>query len=76
MPLYEYYCSDCGSKFDALRPMNKADAPIPCKKCEGEHTSRIISLFAAFGSEGAVAGSAGAACPTCATHACSTCGSQ
>ena len=31
MPLYEYYCADCQTKFDALRPMSQADTPIQCK---------------------------------------------
>ncbi|MFN8455414.1 MAG: zinc ribbon domain-containing protein [Anaerolineae bacterium] len=46
MPLYEYYCAECRTKFDALRPMEKADAPIQCKHCESMRTSRALSLFA------------------------------
>jgi putative FmdB family regulatory protein len=47
MPLYEYYCAECRTKFEALRPMNKADAAIQCKSCESVRTSRVLSLFAA-----------------------------
>jgi putative FmdB family regulatory protein len=47
MPLYEYYCTDCRTKFEALRPMDKADASIQCKNCESVRTSRALSLFAA-----------------------------
>lgn len=47
MPLYEYYCAECHTKFDALRPMSKADAAIQCKNCESVRTSRVLSLFAA-----------------------------
>lgn len=46
MPLYEYYCADCRTKFEALRPMNKADSTIQCKSCESMRTSRVLSLFA------------------------------
>ena len=46
MPLYEYYCADCHTKFDALRPMSQADVVIQCKNCESMHTSRMLSLFA------------------------------
>lgn len=46
MPLYEYYCTDCRTKFEALRPMSKADATIQCKSCESMRTSRVLSLFA------------------------------
>lgn len=47
MPLYEYYCAECRSKFEALRPMSKADTEIQCKSCESMRTSRVLSLFAA-----------------------------
>jgi putative FmdB family regulatory protein len=47
MPLYEYYCTDCETKFEALRPMSKADDPIQCQNCEGMRTSRALSRFAA-----------------------------
>ena len=47
MPLYEYYCADCKTKFETLRPMSKADEPIQCKQCESMKTSRVLSLFAA-----------------------------
>jgi len=78
MPVYEYYCADCQTKFEALRPMSKADEPIQCRNCESMHTSRAISLFAAFskgegGTSQAIAG-AGSGCSACAGGTCSTCG--
>lgn len=78
MPVYEYYCEDCRTKFDALRPMGKSDDPIQCKNCESVRTSRAISLFAAFskgegGTSKAVAGTGGG-CASCAGGTCSTCG--
>jgi putative FmdB family regulatory protein len=30
MPLYEYYCSACASKFELLRPMRDGDLPATC----------------------------------------------
>lgn len=51
MPMYEYYCPDCHTKFEALRPMSKADEAIICKQCEGERATRTLSLFATFSSE-------------------------
>ena len=66
MPLYEYYCTDCKTKFDALRPMSKADAAIQCRRCESMHTSRVLSLFATFsgsrGSQAAASGFEGGCC--------------
>ena len=52
MPLYEYYCTDCQTKFDALRPMSKADVAIQCKNCESMKTSRALSLFASISKSG------------------------
>ena len=48
MPLYEYYCADCKTKFDALRQFSQADVAIQCKSCESMNTSRMLSLFATF----------------------------
>jgi len=46
MPLYEYYCTDCRTTFDRIRPMNQADAPVECENCASSHTSRTLSIFA------------------------------
>ncbi len=74
MPLYEYRCSDCETRFDALRAMSDADVPIVCPKCGSENTCRMISLFSAVGSEGVIAG-AGTSCGPCTPSAsCATCG--
>lgn len=48
MPMYEYLCADCHTKFDTLRPMKDADAPIACEHCESEHTTRTLSLVIAL----------------------------
>jgi putative FmdB family regulatory protein len=45
MPVYEYYCSHCNTKFEALRTMKQADDPIPCENCESERTARVLSVF-------------------------------
>jgi len=76
MPLYEYVCADCGERFDALRPMRDADAPIDCPRCGGQRTSRGISLFAAISSEGVIAG-AGSSCGSCSpSAACASCSAR
>ncbi|MBN1886595.1 MAG: zinc ribbon domain-containing protein [Thermoflexales bacterium] len=82
MPIYEYTCEDCEKKFDALRPMSKADAPIDCKHCHSKHTSRLVSVFAAHsktasGSVSTIAGgSGGGGCASCSSHSCATCGAH
>jgi putative FmdB family regulatory protein len=73
MPIYEYVCLDCKTRFDALRPIKEADAPISCQQCQGEHTSRTISVFFAHSDGRAMAQSA-PSCSACSSHACATCG--
>jgi putative FmdB family regulatory protein len=72
VPVYEYVCQDCGSRFDALRPMRDADAPIACHECESEHTSRALSVFFAQSDGRTVAGRDGG-CASCAGGSCATC---
>jgi putative FmdB family regulatory protein len=54
MPLYEYYCPKCTTKFELLRPMSRADEAGTCPK---GHTggTRTLSVFAAVskGTDGA-----------------------
>lgn len=75
MPIYEYYCADCGTRFDALRLMKEADQPIPCNGCKSQHTSRVISVFYAQSGGRAVAGTASASgCAGCSGGTCASCG--
>lgn len=73
MPLYEYTCLDCRTRFDALRPIKDADAPITCPGCESLETARMLSLFFAH-SDGRTITQSAPACSSCSTHTCSTCG--
>lgn len=75
MPVYEYVCQDCGTKFDALRSMREADAPIDCLHCHSAHTSRHLSVFFAKSGGKVVAGtSSSAGCGGCAGGSCASCG--
>jgi putative FmdB family regulatory protein len=48
MPMYEYYCPSCKTKFDRLRPMNAEDGAV---QCPAGHTGarRLVSVFAMGG---------------------------
>ena len=47
MPLYEYVCDDCSTKFEVLRPSSKMDDPAPCP--DGHRTAhRVMSRFSAL----------------------------
>lgn len=72
MPVYEYVCLDCRERFDALRPMKDADAPIPCSRCGGDHSSRTLSVFYAQSDGRSVAGTQ-TGCSSCAGGHCASC---
>lgn len=75
MPIYEYVCLECREKFELMRPMRDADAPVNCKKCDSSHTSRLLSVFFANSGGRVVADSSGGGgCAGCAGGSCSTCG--
>ena len=45
MPIYEYECSACGARTEALRAMAQADAVIACESCGSHKTRRVQSVF-------------------------------
>ena len=73
MPIYEYKCLDCGNKFDAIRLMKDADAPIDCQVCKSINTSRSISLFFAQSGGRIIASEVNRGCSSCSGGSCSSC---
>ena len=45
MPLYEYYCQKCATKYELLRPMGRSDEPGVCPQGH-RGGARTISVFA------------------------------
>jgi putative FmdB family regulatory protein len=79
MPLYEYYCANCTTRFEALRAMSQSNAPITCPRCADANAQRVVSTFAAIsksdgGGSRLVAGSQGGGCGSCSGGHCATCG--
>ncbi len=48
MPIFEYECRDCGSKFEQLVQTQQAD--VSCRQCESPRVDRLLSVFAVSGS--------------------------
>lgn len=73
MPIYEYFCPACNTRFEELRPSSRMDDAASCP--EGHlHGRRVLSTFAALtrDGDGAVNSVAGAGCGGCADNcACS-----
>jgi putative FmdB family regulatory protein len=74
MPIYEYICLDCSTRFDALRSMKDADKPIACDHCSSQRTSRLLSLFNAQSGGRVVAGTGSGGCAGCSGGSCASCG--
>jgi putative FmdB family regulatory protein len=63
MPVYEYLCRTCDTRFEARRSMTESAAPIDCPDGHAD-TTRLLSVFASVGrSVGAAGGSAPVAAP-------------
>jgi len=73
MPIYEYQCNDCQTKFEALRAIKDADAVIGCKNCGSEQTKRLLSVCQAHIS-GSQSSSRSSSCAGCSGGSCSSCG--
>lgn len=74
MPIYEYFCSKCESKFELLRSLSRASEGADCPRC---HISaeRILSTFASFAKDesGMTAPVGGSSCAGCSAASCDTC---
>jgi putative FmdB family regulatory protein len=79
MPIYEYLCSECDSKFEQLRPLSQADKAAECPRCH-KPARRKISTFNGFVTSGSgvprgIAGNSGPSCSSCSSGNCGTCAS-
>jgi putative FmdB family regulatory protein len=69
MPIYEYKCDTCGTKFEKLMRRAADTDGLACPDCGEKHLSQQYSTFAARAAEG---GSAAASdMPSCPSGMCS-----
>jgi putative FmdB family regulatory protein len=61
MPIYEYACEDCGSKFEKL--VRRAADKVECPSCGKDHLKVEFSTFAAHANAGRKEASPGG-CPS------------
>ncbi len=74
MPIYEYVCPSCESKFELLRPMSRANEKVSCPQCQ-QKAERVLSTFACFSTDesGMTSPVGGSSCASCSTASCDTC---
>ncbi|HEY8546836.1 MAG TPA: zinc ribbon domain-containing protein [Acidimicrobiales bacterium] len=67
MPLYEYRCRTCDTRFDARRPAAEADAPATCPDGHAD-TVRLLAAFSATGRAAAGPGAGDAPMAPCGAN--------
>jgi putative FmdB family regulatory protein len=73
MPVYEYVCNNCGLKFEMIRPMRDADAPIKCESCFSKETKRALSICFSHSEGNQASSSSSHSCTNCNGGSCSNC---
>jgi len=63
MPIYEYRCQDCGSRFEKLVRRSSESAAQECPSCGKQHLEQEFSTFAAH-ANGSPKSSAAPECPS------------
>ena len=63
MPIYEYQCQDCNTKFEKLVRRAAESADVNCPSCGQKHLSQQYSTFAAHANGAPAARSEAPACP-------------
>ncbi|GAB4238832.1 MAG: zinc ribbon domain-containing protein [Acidobacteriota bacterium] len=56
MPIYEYKCRKCGSRFEKIVIGTRAE--VVCPKCGGREVEQVVSGFAVRGGRASSAGCA------------------
>ncbi len=69
MPLYEFRCKECGTKFEELVTSKTV---VECPKCHSQRVGKVVSAFG-FKSSGEFSSSGGGGCSGCAGGSCASC---
>ena len=48
MPIFEYQCRECGSKFERI--VTNGSTQVTCKNCSSRKVDKLLSVFAVAGS--------------------------
>jgi len=62
MPIYEYHCKQCGSKFEKLVKLSTKASEVECPKCGARRAEKSVSRFGVLGNTSAGGSSVGASC--------------
>lgn len=51
MPIFEYKCNDCNTKFEVFHKVKENKDEIICPNCNSKNYIKLISTFSSFGSD-------------------------
>ena len=71
MPIFEYQCDDCGTKFEKL-VRSAGTNGVVCPSCGDSHLTQQFSTFAAHSNGAEDFGGSDDAMPSCAGGMCQT----
>ncbi|MBV9505118.1 MAG: zinc ribbon domain-containing protein [Acidobacteriia bacterium] len=64
MPIYEYRCEDCGTKFEKLVRRANGVTELACPSCGHQHLKQELSTFAAHANGSNSKSAEGPVCPS------------
>jgi putative FmdB family regulatory protein len=70
MPIYEYLCEDCGSKFEKLIRRQADTESLACPACGQSHLNQELSTFSARANGAASGSNRSAEMPSCPSGRC------
>jgi putative FmdB family regulatory protein len=70
MPIFEYSCDDCGTRFEKLLRRSAEANDVRCPSCGQEHLTTQYSTFAAHAKTGAGAAQQDCGAGMCGSGAC------
>lgn len=47
MPIFEYQCSDCNSKYEVLHKSTSSQESVECPECGSDRNKKLFSAFSA-----------------------------
>jgi len=63
MPIYEYKCRKCSTKFEMLQRMGASNDGVSCPKCGASKPMKQFSVFMSSGTN--ISECESGVCPTC-----------
>lgn len=62
MPMYEFVCRECGTRFEELRPPSLDSPGVACPACSSKKVEKLLSSFAAGAGTSGESESTGSSC--------------